>query len=168
MIRRNPFLLAGLAGLLAALPLRAQQTAPEFPTLQVKTLAGEDWSLAERRGRWVVVNFWATWCSPCLKEIPDLTAFDAAREDVEVIGLAYEEIEVADMKTFLEAHPAGYAIAIIDVYAPPPDFDTPRGLPMTYLIAPDGRVAKKFLGPVTSRELEQAISAHATVAGTGP
>ena len=71
------------------------------------------------------------------------------------------------MKTFLEAHPAGYAIAIIDVYAPPADFDTQRGLQMTYLIAPDGRVAKKFLGPVTSRELEQAIAAHGVAAAAG-
>ena len=131
------------------------------PSLEVQTLDGAKWTLAEHRGRWVVVNFWATWCSPCLKEIPDLSAFDAAREDVDVIGLAYEEIDVADLQAFLKEHPAGYPIAILDVYAPPADFDTPRGLPMTYLIAPDGGVAKKFLGPVTAKELGQAIAAPA-------
>jgi thiol-disulfide isomerase/thioredoxin len=152
---------------LAAAPALHAADAPTKPALEVKLLDGSDWSLAARSGRWVVVNFWATWCSPCLKEIPDLTALDAARDDLEVIGLAYEEIEVADMRAFLEKHPAGYPIAILDVYDPPADFDTPRGLPMTYLIAPDGAVAKKFLGPVTSKELTQAIAAHATpAAGT--
>jgi thiol-disulfide isomerase/thioredoxin len=147
----------------AAAPAAAASTpvpAPARPTLQVETIDGKAWELAARRGRWVVVNFWATWCSPCLKEIPALTALDAQRADLEVIGLAYEEISVPDMQAFLRDHPAGYPIAILDVYDPPKDFDTPRGLPMTYLIAPDGEVAQRFLGPVTVQEIEKAIVAH--------
>ena len=135
----------------------APAEAPTHPRLVIDTLDHGRFDLATERGRWVVVNFWATWCKPCLKEIPDLSAFDAARDDVRVIGLAYEEIEVQAMRDFLKAYPAGYPIALLDVYNPPADFDTPRGLPMTYLIAPDGRVAKKFLGPITSQELAAAI-----------
>lgn len=133
------------------------QEAPTHPTLVVETLDHGRFDLSEHRGEWVVVNFWATWCKPCLKEIPDLSEFDAARDDVRVIGLAYEEIEVAAMREFLVKHPAGYPIALLDVYSPPADFDTPRGLPMTYLIAPDGRVADKFLGPITSQDLARSI-----------
>lgn len=132
---------------------------PDTPALQVQTLDGASYDLAARRGKWVVVNFWATWCSPCLKEMPELSALDAMREHVEVIGLAYEEIEPADLRVFLEKHPVVYPIAIVDVYDPPKDFATPRGLPMTYLIAPDGKVAKQFLGPVTASEVEAAIAA---------
>jgi thiol-disulfide isomerase/thioredoxin len=136
----------------------APAESPTHPTLVVETLDHGRFDLAEKRGSWVVVNFWATWCKPCLKEIPDFSAFDAAREDVQVIGLAYEEIEPAAMREFLAKHPAGYPIALLDVYSPPADFETPRGLPMTYLIAPNGQVAKKFLGPVTSQELAAAIT----------
>ena len=137
----------------------ADGTTPERPSLRLDTLDGTPYDLSEHRGKWVVVNFWATWCAPCLKEMPELSALDAMREHVEVVGLAYEEIEPAALRAFLDKHPVVYPIAIVDVYDPPADFATPRGLPMTYLIAPDGKVAKQFLGPVTAKELEDAIAA---------
>jgi thiol-disulfide isomerase/thioredoxin len=132
---------------------------PELPTLRLSTIDGKQYDLAEHRGQWVVVNFWATWCAPCLKEMPELSALDAMRENIEVIGLAYEDIEATDMRAFLKKHPVVYPVAVVDVYNPPADFATPRGLPMTYLIAPDGKVAKQFLGPVTAKDIEGAIAA---------
>ena len=137
----------------AAAPIDKQR-----PPLQVTTVDGATWSLAAQRGKWIVVNFWATWCSPCLKEMPELSALDAMREHIGVIGLAFEEISAADMQAFLRKHPVTYPVAIIDAYEPPPGFDAPRGLPMTYLIAPDGAVAETFMGPVTAHEIEQAIA----------
>ena len=132
------------------------------PTLKISTLDGASFDLAAQRGKWVVVNFWATWCSPCIKEMPDISAFVQSRKkDVAAIGLAYEDTDKAEVEAFAKAHPVKYPLALLDVYKPAADFDPPRGLPTTYLIAPNGSVAKKFTGPITANDLEKAIAAGA-------
>ncbi len=153
--------LLGVIGLPCAQADEAAAAAgmAETPQLRVQTLDGTAFDLTAHRGKWVVINYWATWCSPCLKEMPDLDAFAKKREDVVLIGLAYEDIEIGEMREFLNRHPVSYPIAIVDVFEPPAAFPAPRGLPMTWLIGPDGRVAKQFLGPVTGRDLEQAMAA---------
>ena len=142
---------------------------PTHPALAVDTVDHGRFDLAAQRGRWVVVNFWATWCAPCLKEIPDLNALDAKREDLVIIGLAYEEITPEAMRAFYaEKVKPEYPVAIVDVYNPPADFDTPRGLPFTVLVAPDGAVAHKFLGPVTGADIEAKISEVSATSATTP
>ena len=142
-----------------AAPPRAVPPDTKFPSLQVKTLDGKAFDLAAQRGKWAIVNFWATWCGPCLKEMPELSALDAMREHIVVVGLAYEDTTEEELRAFLVKHPVVYPMALIDVYNPPADFDTPRGLPFTYLIGPDGAVVKKYTGPVSARMLEEDIAA---------
>ena len=136
-----------------------REATADFPALRLATVDGGTFDLAAHRGKWVVVNYWATWCGPCLKEMPELSALDAMREHIEVVGLAYEDTTPEAMRAFLEKHPVVYPVALVDVYAPPKDFEVPRGLPMTWLLAPDGKVARKFTGPVTARDIEAAIAA---------
>ncbi len=143
-------------------PQAADAASPgtrEMPSLRVTTVDGKTFDLADQRGKWTVVNFWATWCGPCLKEMPELSALDAMREHVVVVGLAYEDTTVEAMRGFLEKYPVVYPIALLDIYDPPRDFETPGGLPMTVLIGPDGKVAKTITGPVTAHDLEAAIAA---------
>jgi thiol-disulfide isomerase/thioredoxin len=140
----------------------AEPAAPadrEHPSLSIATVDGGHFDLASKRGQWVVVNFWATWCAPCLKEMPALSALDTMREHIDVVGLAYEDTTKEDMLAFLKKHPVSYPIAMVDVYDPPKDFETPTGLPMTYLIGPDGKVVKRFIGPLEAHDVEQAIAA---------
>ena len=128
------------------------------PVLRVDTLDGKTFDLSAERGKWVIVNFWATWCSPCIKEMPDISHFVEGRSDVAAIGLAFGDEEKADVVAFLAKNPVKYPIANVSMSDPPKDFDTPRGLPTTYVIAPDGSVAKKFTGPVTPADLEKATT----------
>ena len=158
-MKRIPWALPATLLFCLAVSTIAAEDKAKTPELDVVTLDGANFKLSGKRGQWVVVNFWATWCSPCIKEMPELSELDAARDDVSVIGLAFEEIDPAELKAFVKKRPVVYPLALIDVYNPPKDFDTPRGLPLTYLIAPDGRIAGKVMGPVTRAELEKMIAA---------
>ena len=146
-----------LAACLLAAAIPVQAAMPAQPSLKVTTLDGRPFDLAAQRGHWVIVNFWATWCVPCIKEMPDISAFVAGHSGVRAIGLAYEDSDKADIQAFLTKHPVSYPIAQVTMDDAPKDFDEPRGLPTTYLIAPDGHVAKRFVGPVTGQSLGAAI-----------
>jgi thiol-disulfide isomerase/thioredoxin len=135
----------------------APAAMPQQPRLHVTTLDGKSFDLAAQRGHWVIVNFWATWCVPCIKEMPDISHFVATHKNVRAIGLAYEDSEVADIKAFLRKRPVVYPIAQVTLDKPPADFDQPRGLPTTWLIDPQGRVAAHIVGPVTAERLAREI-----------
>jgi len=135
--------------------------ATQMPSLQVTTLEGKSFDLAEHRGKWVVVNWWATWCVPCIKELPEISAFVAAHKDeVVAIGLAFEDSAKADIVEFLKQRPISFPVAQVDPLDPPKDFGSPLGLPTTYVIAPDGRVAKSFVGPITGKDLDAVIATN--------
>mgnify|MGYP003547466372 CR=1 FL=1 len=132
--------------------------APIDFTLQ--QLGGGEVSLSDYRGEWVVVNYWATWCAPCRKEMPELSELHEQRADVTVLGLAYEEVEDNDFEAFLQTAPVSYPILKVDVYAPPQPFGAPKVLPTTIILDHEGRAVKTFLGPVTRESIEGYIDAR--------
>jgi thiol-disulfide isomerase/thioredoxin len=129
----------------------------ERPHFVLPDLDGQDRSLSDWRGDWVVVNFWATWCAPCRKEIPDLSRLHDERDDITVLGLAFEDTEVAVFREFLVDYPATYPILLVDVYDPPEAFGAPLALPTTYLIAPDGTLAETWIGPITGDTVRERV-----------
>lgn len=139
----------------------ARAAGAPTPTLKVTTLDGKSFDLAAHRGKWVIVNWWATWCVPCIKELPEISAFVAKHADkVAAIGLAFEDSEKADIVNFLKQRPIAYPVAQVEPFDPPKEFSAPQGLPTTVVIAPDGRVAKSFVGPVTGKDLEAIVAAQ--------
>lgn len=125
---------------------------------ELPDLDGNPHSLADYRGDWVVVNYWATWCAPCRKEIPDLSALHDARSDITVLGLAFEDTAVDDFRRFLEQYPASYPILLVDVYDPPALLGAPRALPTTFLVNTEGEMVHTWIGPITGEMISDWIA----------
>ena len=116
--------------------------------------------LSDYRGQWVVANYWATWCSPCRKEIPELSNLHDEREDVVVLGLAFEDAEPQTFIDFLQKYPASYPILLTDTFSPPAALGAPIALPTTFLINPEGELVDTLVGPVKREEIEAVIATH--------
>ena len=126
----------------------------------LQQLHGETVALSGFRPKWVVLNYWATWCAPCRKEIPELSELNAAREDIVVLGLAFEDTEMEVFDEFLLEFEPSYRILLVDVYNPPEPFGAPKALPTTIILDPEGYAVKTFLGPVTRASIESFIDAQ--------
>jgi thiol-disulfide isomerase/thioredoxin len=130
---------------------------------------GKPRSLSEFRGKWVVVNYWATWCPPCLDEIPDLIAFHEKHKnkDAVVLGINFEEADPAYLHEFVDTHFMTYPVLSMD-----PDPVTPLGpvpgLPTTYIISPEGERVARQVGPVTGKILEDFLARKQQMRGSRP
>jgi len=158
MIRSLTALL--LTCLLAA-PVAAVYETDYAVDFRLPQLGGGELALSDFRGQWVVLNYWATWCAPCRKEIPELSLLHSDREDVTVLGLAFEDTDEAAFEEFLAEFDVSYPLLLVDVYHPPEPFGAPRVLPTTILLEPSGRSVKAFMGPVTREDIEQFIGTWA-------
>lgn len=141
---------------IAALVLSPQLLAGT-PDFRLNDLDGKAHSLSDYRGKWVVVNYWATWCPPCLDELPELARFHEEHKDTNglVLGVNYEELDEERLKRFVDEYFIPYPIL-----RGSPEMSTlgpVRGLPTTYLIAPDGRIVARKSGPVTADGIRQFI-----------
>ena len=121
-------------------------------------LEGKPRSLSEFRGKWVVVNYWATWCPPCREEMPELEVFHANHkdEDAVVLGVNMETISLARLREFAEEQFISFPILREQPRAHT-ELGRIPGLPTSYLIDPEGRVAGRQVGPLTLQSLERLI-----------
>lgn len=120
---------------------------------------GQMQSLDQYRGKWVVVNYWASWCSTCMKELPDLISlYEGNKEkDIVVVGVNFEAIDNIRLKAFVAKKSIPYP-----VLSSKPIPLTPLGrvpaLPTTYIIDPAGKVVAGEVGIVTREDLEAYIT----------
>ena len=131
---------------LASEPVRA---TPEMnkaaPTLVVGALDGTTFDLAKQRGKVVLVNYWATWCAPCRKEMPKLDAFYRRYhgQGLEMIGISVDEArDLAKVRKVMAAlaYPGATLKSITD-----DGFGPPEGVPITWIIDADGKVRDRMI-----------------------
>lgn len=127
------------------------------PAMVAATTSGKKLDLASLRGRWVLLNFFATWCPPCVAEHPQLVAFSERNKDTAaVVSVAFDE-PAATIEQFFADKGGDWDVVAVDTGPIVLDFGVIK-LPESFLIAPDGTVVEKLPGGVTADGLEKTIA----------
>jgi len=138
--------------LLAAAPLLCLASPPSFSFTDTE---GKNHTLETHRGKWVLVNLWATWCAPCLNEMPELQALQQDRSDLVVLGLAVDGQNPARVVQFAQKLHVTYPIiAGNEALARP---FKPRGYPTSILFDGAGRQVLVKEGAVTRQDVENML-----------
>lgn len=108
------------------------------------------------RGHWVLVNYWAEWCKPCLEEIPELNDLDRSGSVV-VLGVNFDGVKGQSLEDLGRRMGIEYGMLGEDP-GPALGWQTPVGLPATFVVAPDGKLKETRFGPQTKEEITALIN----------
>ena len=143
-----------LATLLLLIATQARAVDYELPDVD-----GQMQSLDQYQGKWVIVNYWATWCGTCLKELPDLISMHEGNKDkdIVVVGVNFESIGNDQLKAFVTEQSIPYPVLRSEPVRITALGEVPA-LPTTYIIDPVGKVVAGEVGLVSRQNLEDYIA----------
>ena len=142
-----------IAGLLMSFQVQA---------FQFKDTTGKIHKLENYKGRWVLVNFWATWCPPCLKEIPDLIALYQDRKDIMIIGVAMDFGDQQVVLDFVKSMSINYP-TVLGSREIASQLDEVSILPSTYFYDPEGKPAARQVGIISRDSIEKFIATKSSI-----
>ena len=176
-LARNAAIIVGvfLVGFIALLatrgantPISSQIVGQAAPNFTGETLDGTKFDLAMHRGEWVVVNFFATWCTECRLEDPQISQFVTQHEGdpVTVVSVAFSDDAESLQTYFAERKGASWAVIPSDTGRIALDYGITK-VPESYVVAPSGLVVAGFFGGVTASGLDKVINDNGGVAIAG-
>ena len=131
--------------------LEGHLEVPSFPSTTpadydwtVQSLDGQDFKMADARGKVVFLNFWATWCSPCVAEMPSIQQLHEKLKDEGVVFVCVSNEETSKVSRFVKEK--GFTFPIYTIRGAPPGVFKTRGIPTTFIISPDGKIAFRYVG----------------------
>ena len=159
--------LAGIAVLvyliIAGAPSKAPEGSVKAPALAGPLSGGGKAALTDHAGKVVLVDFWATWCDPCVAEIPELNALHKkhAAGGFTVLGVSMDDDGDKAVMSFRSTRPIDYPVILNGGERPPAGWSTP-GFPTAYLIGRDGMVIGRWFGSKDMAEVERDVRAALT------
>ena len=136
------------------------EKAAKLPAFSVVDLNGNVHTNDSVKGKYLVVNFWATWCPPCLKEIPAFVEFYEKHADkVQILGLDYEQANKSKIVEFSDTFMVNYPIVLFDDTNSQEfkKFGEVLGMPTTYIYNPEGNLVDFRMGEIDIQTLEKSI-----------
>lgn len=143
---------------LADVGIEKGNQAPDFT---LTDLDGEEVSLADFKGEKVIVNMWASWCPPCIEEMPEMEAFyrDKQEQGIEIlaVNLTESEYDIADPYRFIDEHELTFPI-VFDLKSQVADLYQITTIPTSFILDSEGTIARKFVGPMTYSMMDEWLA----------
>ena len=120
----------------------------------IEVFNGSNTNINDLNGNWILINYWADWCAPCIKEIPELNDFAAENNNIKVYTFNFDELEIDDLKPIAKK----FNIKVPSLVTHPRDIwgiATPPAVPATYFINPNGEIEVSLFRPQTKDSLNK-------------
>ena len=142
--------------------INVEKRSEKVPNFSWKDNSGKTLFFDAVRGKVTLVNFWATWCGPCKRELPDLVALSSelANRDVKIIGVSTDRgaNAIEEVRTFVQEHGIPYQV-IVSSEDLEEAFGNVNFLPTSFIVDADGKIVQTFVGPRTKTYFSDALLA---------